>query len=159
LNRILKELSQGLISHEADEGEAKAYAAKLFKGNQYLQDLFLMTMPKVSPPESLLPEPEVIDFEELKRQNEEIQRRKQQQGDDEDEEQHQDDPLALLLADVRPETEDVPLDLSADAWGSEKCPCRCHLDVDEEGNVEEGSHCLHCAMTVRGHPYASVVVC
>ena len=35
-----------------------------------------------------------------------------------------------------------------DSYGGERCCCRCHVGVADNDKREEGSHCVHCSITV-----------
>ena len=47
----------------------RAVAVKLFKHNQHLLDHFMMLVPGVEPPESMLPSPEMVNFHDTDSDN------------------------------------------------------------------------------------------
>ena len=60
--RVLRELDTLCSDSGLTSDKLKTVATKLFKHNQHLLDHFMMLVPGVEPPESMLPSPEVVHF-------------------------------------------------------------------------------------------------
>jgi len=60
--RVLRELDALCSDPSLTPDMLKGVAVKLFKHNQYLLDQFLVLVPGVEPPESMLPSPEVLQY-------------------------------------------------------------------------------------------------
>jgi hypothetical protein len=75
-------------------------------------------------PDSILPDPELISLDETAEAN----------------------GIVTSLSSSSAELIELsPTDNDVD-YGGENCKCRCHVKV---GQAEDGSHCRHCALTVR----------
>ena len=62
LARVLRELDSLCSDHTLTPEMLRKVAVRLFKHNQHLLDQFLMLVPGVEPPESMLPSPECVQF-------------------------------------------------------------------------------------------------
>jgi len=60
--RVIRELDTLCSDPSLTPDMLKGVAVKLFKHNQYLLDQFLVLVPGVEPPESMLPSPEVLQY-------------------------------------------------------------------------------------------------
>ena len=62
LARVLRELDNLCSDLTLTPEMLRKVAVRLFKHNQHLLDQFLMLVPGVEPPESMLPSPECVQF-------------------------------------------------------------------------------------------------
>ena len=67
--RVLRELDNLCSDTSLTTEMVRAVAVKLFKHNQHLLDHFMMLVPGVEPPESMLPSPEMVNFHDTDSDN------------------------------------------------------------------------------------------
>jgi len=99
--KILKEFQINLGNPDVNAEELLAFGQKHFKSNQVLLDEFTTFISGVPYPESLLPEPEIVDL-----------------SDEEDDDKGVFDQFERM--------EKINLLDAEDDLGSDMCPCRCH---------------------------------
>ncbi|CAB3384329.1 Hypothetical predicted protein [Cloeon dipterum] len=115
LKTILGHLTTLAAKPDLKEEELKSVILPLLKGHPLLKDCFLQLLPDSKPPESLMYDFEVLQFNDSA------------EGNDQDYE---------IL--------NLPPDDSKDLAGGDNCPCPCHDNTDDEMLKSKANHCISC---------------